>query len=458
MIPAQELAARLVVGLAGPSPTAREWAWLRKWRPAGVILFARNVTTARGLAELCTSLRRLLPALEIMADHEGGPVAALTSAVGRPPAAWSQGQLDDTDLTWRVHRAVAERLSACGVDRVLGPVADVLTAPRNPVIGVRAFGADTELVARHVAAAAAGLVDGGCAACLKHWPGHGGTTTDSHLESSEIMPDQPVAAFASGLAAGADAIMLGHLHVGQGLPASLDPGQVRAARDLASPAPLRVFTDDVTMGALRAPLAAAGVTVAPGEGLLEPGDLPLAWLSALAATGADRLLVRGIPWWALPSDAEGAGIDDPDRRAGNEAAWEEDDPSWNEVQRRLAGTLPADFAAEDASVVWWDATGGDRWGPAAGDTSALVGPGTGWITGAPTDATACTRLVAASHRPLSALPESFNSIRKRLAESGMALGLGHPSLAGDLRRLLPSGWQVHHLPEYHPEAPLPTGK
>ncbi|MFN2369607.1 MAG: glycoside hydrolase family 3 N-terminal domain-containing protein, partial [Candidatus Krumholzibacteriia bacterium] len=269
-----DLAARLVVGLAGPGLHPAEVAWLVRHRPAGVILFGRNVTGADQLAALAAALRVAVPGLEIGADHEGGPVAVLAAAVGRPPAAATLGLLDDPDLTRRVHAATGRRLAACGIDRVFAPVADVLTEPRNPVIGVRAFGADCDLVARHVAAAVVGLTDGGVACCLKHWPGHGGTVADSHLEAAVLGAPPPEAPFAAGLAAGAGAAMVAHVLPpgGGGLPASLDPAQAAALRALAPDRTLVLYADDVTMGALRAPLAAAGVAGPAAAGLADPAD------------------------------------------------------------------------------------------------------------------------------------------------------------------------------------------
>jgi len=72
-------------------------------------------------------------------------------------------------------------LAAAGIDLDLAPVADVNSNPINPVIGVRSFGAQHELAARHTAAWVAGLQEAGVAACAKHFPGHGATSLDSHL-------------------------------------------------------------------------------------------------------------------------------------------------------------------------------------------------------------------------------------------------------------------------------------
>ncbi len=265
--PAGDLARRLVVGLSGPRLHPAERAWLARRQPAGVILFSRNVIDEILLRDLCLELHELVPGLEIVADHEGGPISVLAAAAGRPPAAATLGLLDDPDLTRRVHAETAGRLAECGLDRVLAPVADVLSEPRNPVIGVRAFGREAALVARHVAAAVTGLRDGGLRVCLKHWPGHGGTAADSHLGAAVAAHPGSTLPFLAGVDAGADALMVAHVQrtSAGGLPASLDPAVAAAARALGGGRTLRLYADDITMGALRAPLAARGVGVPGGR-------------------------------------------------------------------------------------------------------------------------------------------------------------------------------------------------
>ncbi|MCB1181825.1 glycoside hydrolase family 3 protein [bacterium] len=458
---AADLARRLVVGLGGPVPSAEERAWLALHRPAGVILFSRNCIEYSQLSKLCQDLHELCPGLEIMADHEGGPVSQLAAAVGRPPAAWTLGVLDDAALTADVHAETARRLAAVGVDRVLAPVADVLVAPRNPVIGSRAFGDDPGRVARQVVAAVTGLVDGGVRVCLKHWPGHGGSEADTHETTAAAGAGALAAPFEAGLNAGADAVMVGHVGVGEtGLPATLDGGHLAEARARLGAGGARplLFADDVTMGALRPALAAQGVVV-PGapRGLLEPTVLPLTWFEALADAGCDRFLVRGLPLAAWPVAGETAP---PATRrvapSGRSAALPEA-PAWARVRERAWRTSGAGFGDRGADLLWWDATVGDRWQVAGGDrgtTRELLGD---LLTArfrrvrmwgdATAPAGAATRLLVCSHRPLdpSGRPDPG------LAREGVALALGHPSLPASLRSYLPAGWRVGHLADIAPE-------
>ncbi|MBM4131737.1 glycoside hydrolase family 3 protein [bacterium] len=449
------LAGRLVVGLGGPEPTPDEWAWLGQHRPAGVILFGRNVTGPAQAARLCRRLRDLAPGLQVMADHEGGPVAQMAAAAGRPPAAWALGALDDPDLTRAVCRETARRLARVGITRVLGPVADVLEHPRNPVIGARAFGADPSLCARHVAAAVTGYRDAGLQVCVKHWPGHGGTATDSHLSLEAQLVAGCREPFLAGLTAGADAVMVGHLPVAlpggdQGL-ATLEAGYlsgVQAALAGAGTGPLLV-ADDVTMGALREPMRRLGVPRPDSRdsGLVEPGDLPVGWLRALLHAGCGLLLLRGIPWRALPASGAPApgSASAPAAEPGDLVELTRPAPVWQEARERLWRREATGWAAPGQALTWLDATAGDRWGAAdqrGGQDFAARLAGlfarVARLDGAAPGPAACERLLVTSHRPLAA--GALDALRP--APGGVALAMGHPSLAGDLRARLPDGWRI----------------
>ncbi|MBK6734771.1 MAG: glycoside hydrolase family 3 protein [bacterium] len=459
---AAALASRLVVGLAGPEPTPAEWAWLARYRPAGVILFGRNVTDPAQAQSLCARLRALVPGLEVMVDHEGGPVAQMAAAAGRPPAAWALGALDDVELTREVCRETGARLAQLGVTRVLGPVADVLEHPRNPVIGARAFGGDASLCARHVAAAVRGYRQAGLNVCVKHWPGHGGTATDSHLSLEAQLVSGCREPFVAGLAAGADAVMVGHLPVAAGdggasLPATLDAGYLAGARAALSAGggPPLLVADDVTMGALRLPMKQAGVPDPDGleGGLVDPGLLPAAWLQALVTAGCDLLLIRGIPWRALPAGDDAAapaavpGMVAPE---GLDALTDEaltvEAPAWRAARARLWAVAAAGWADPDLDLGWIDATTGDRWGAADARSGAAFTARLGrlfaavrHVDGDPAGAGfRPVRLLVTSHRPLAL------TVLAALhpARSGVAVAMGHPSLAGDLTRFLGAGWRV----------------
>jgi beta-N-acetylhexosaminidase len=170
-----------MVGLPGPVLDAKSREFLSEWTPGGVVLFKRNVTSARQLRRLVADVKGTGAGVEplVAIDHEGGRVnrlprpfthfpPALTVAAGGPAAAR------------RVGRAMGVELSTVGIDVDFAPVLDVWTNPRNTVIGDRAFGTTPAAAARNALALARGLGEAGVVSCGKHFPGHGGTAGDSH--------------------------------------------------------------------------------------------------------------------------------------------------------------------------------------------------------------------------------------------------------------------------------------
>ena len=181
----------------------------------GITLFAYNVRDRAQLAALTEQLRGGREIL-VAIDEEGGDVTRLEAADGSSfPGNLALGVVDDTALTEKVAAAIAAELARVGVNLNLAPVADANTNPLNPVIGVRSFGADPELVARHVAAFVRGTQRRGVAACAKHFPGHGDTAVDSHLDLPVVEGDLEAALlpFRAAIEAGVQAVMTAHLLV-----------------------------------------------------------------------------------------------------------------------------------------------------------------------------------------------------------------------------------------------------
>ena len=204
-----------------PGHQAPDWA--RRWLArglGGIVLFGDNVRDGEQVAELTGVLRGEHPDLVVAIDEEGGDVTRLEAASGSSyPGNLALGFVDDVELTRAVAGAIAGELRAAGVTLNLAPVADVNSNPRNPVIGVRSFGSQPELVARHVAAFITGAQERGVAACAKHFPGHGDTAVDSHLELPVVEDDRntlaagPLRPFRAAVDAGVAAIMTAHILV-----------------------------------------------------------------------------------------------------------------------------------------------------------------------------------------------------------------------------------------------------
>jgi beta-N-acetylhexosaminidase len=198
-------------------PTAPDWVRRRLGEGlGGIVLYAWNVESREQLRTLAAELREVRPDVLVAIDEEGGDVTRLEAATGSSyPGNAALGIVDDVELTERVASSLAAELADVGVDLDLAPVADVNTNPGNPVIGIRAFGADGELVARHVAAFVRGLQRGGVAACAKHFPGHGDTSEDSHLALPvvESLEEAALLPFRAAIEAGALSLMTAHIVV-----------------------------------------------------------------------------------------------------------------------------------------------------------------------------------------------------------------------------------------------------
>ncbi|HMA94132.1 MAG TPA: beta-N-acetylhexosaminidase [Polyangiaceae bacterium] len=174
----------LVVGFDGTSLPRFLADHLCHGRRGGVILFRRNLSDLEGSWQLCREIRNsfasTMPPL-IAIDEEGGRVTRLPSPFKPlPPMQWLGAR--EAEVTRRAARWLGRRLAAVGVTWDFAPVLDVDSNPDNPVIGDRSFSSDPAVVARHGLSVVEGLGECGIAACGKHFPGHGDTTLDSHLE------------------------------------------------------------------------------------------------------------------------------------------------------------------------------------------------------------------------------------------------------------------------------------
>jgi beta-N-acetylhexosaminidase len=174
----------LIAGFDGEQIPIELKALAREFGLGGVILFARNIVEPEQVAELCEEASALTPGrpLWVSVDQEGGRVARLKKPFTEWPPMATLGRSGSPELAVRFARALAAELRAVGITLDYAPVLDVHTNPNNPVIGDRALAERAEEAARLGAAIVRALQDEGVAACGKHFPGHGDTSTDSHLE------------------------------------------------------------------------------------------------------------------------------------------------------------------------------------------------------------------------------------------------------------------------------------
>jgi beta-N-acetylhexosaminidase len=206
--------------------------WMLRWVErglGGVVLFARNIESREQVESLTHRLRGG-GGLLVATDEEGGDVTRLEARTGSSyPGNWALGVVDEPSLTDEIAASIASELAAVGINFDFAPVADVNSNPDNPVIGIRSFGSDPSLVARHVSAFVTGLQRQGVAACAKHFPGHGDTSQDSHLELPVVEGDvgEALEPFRAAIRAGVRSIMTAHVRV-----PSLDDEQATLSRPI----------------------------------------------------------------------------------------------------------------------------------------------------------------------------------------------------------------------------------
>ena len=211
----------LIAGFDGHqiSPELRSLA--KEFSLGGVILFARNVAEPEQVAELAFEAARLVPDMPVWVsiDQEGGRVARLKAPFTEWPPMATLGRSGDVKLAERFAKALAAELKTVGVTLDYAPVLDIHTNPKNPVIGDRALAEKAADVARLGAAIVRTLQAEGIAACGKHFPGHGDTSTDSHVELPlvEHPPDRlrqvEFVPFKAAIDAGVATIMTAHVLV-----------------------------------------------------------------------------------------------------------------------------------------------------------------------------------------------------------------------------------------------------
>jgi len=278
----REQAARMFMfPISGTMLTGDEDAWLRDLKPGGVILVQHNFGSEEEVRALVAAIHATNPELPPLAalDQEGGIVSRIVDdpapdapALGLLPP----GEIED------YARLRAETLAQYGFDVNFAPVADVAFSPDSFMSG-RTFGSDPAIVAEGVVAYLAGAGETAVLHCVKHFPGHGRVSVDSHealpilTVDKETWIDEDALPFEAAIDAGAPMVMLGHLvaSMWDDRPATLSPETVRVLREDLEFAGV-VVTDDLFMGALAE------------WGAFEIIDLAV-------AAGVDLLLYVGLP-------------------------------------------------------------------------------------------------------------------------------------------------------------------
>ncbi len=289
---------RICAGFTGTAVTEELRDLIRTYKVGNILLFSRNVRDFGQLRALCTELRELILAETglppfIMIDEECGEVSRLGHLTGETPSAAALGAAGDPECAREIGRIIGRRLRAAGINMNLAPVLDVLSQPRNAVMGNRCFSSEPEQVARFGRAYLEGVREAGVLTCGKHFPGHGDTSVDSHFglpvidKSPEDLEKTELVSFRAAIDAGLDAMMSAHIVFPalepEGLPATLSSRVLR--------------------GLLREKLRFEGIIVSDGmemQAILNLMPLPEGVFRALKA-GVDIALVCHEPALAAAS-------------------------------------------------------------------------------------------------------------------------------------------------------------
>jgi beta-N-acetylhexosaminidase len=280
----REIGQLLIGSLPGTTITPEIRSLAREFRLGGLILFSRNIEAPEQVAELAHDAQSLATdsPLWISVDQEGGRVARLKAPFTEWPPMAVLGRSGDPSLASRFAAALAAELKAVGITLDYAPVLDIHTNPKNPIIGDRALAETAEQVAQLGTAIVRGLQDNGVAACGKHFPGHGDTSVDSHLDLPlvEHPPDRirrvECVPFRAAIAADVAFIMTAHLLV--------------PALDEENPATL---SSRIVKGMLRDELGFRGVIVSDDlemKAIAKTWTVPDAAVRAIGA-GCDGLLI-----------------------------------------------------------------------------------------------------------------------------------------------------------------------
>jgi len=195
---------------------------LETWKPGAAVLFASNVGDPESTTRLINQWQTAVieaggVPMFITTDQEGGVIARLKDGFTTLPAMMLLTATGDVGLAQRTGETLARELSAVGVNMNLGPVADLYTNLRNPIIGRRSFGSEPERTGQMLAALVRGMQGGGVLATAKHFPGHGDTEQDSHTSlpmvnyPREELDRVELAPFKWTVAAGVEAVMVAHI-------------------------------------------------------------------------------------------------------------------------------------------------------------------------------------------------------------------------------------------------------
>ncbi|GGH34281.1 beta-N-acetylhexosaminidase [Paenibacillus segetis] len=262
---AEKVGQLVLVGMEGTKPDSSALELIETYQVGGFIFYKDNIKDSASALSLFNELKlanvnadHSIP-LFMSVDEEGGRVTRMPKEFTKVPTAAKIGEAGSTELANGIGQAIGTQLSGFGLNMDFAPVLDVNSNPDNPVIGDRSYGDTAEIVSEMGIAAMKGLDSQGVVPVVKHFPGHGDTSVDSHLglpvvnHGIDRLRNLELRPFKDAIAEGVDVVMIAHL-----LMPKLDPDHPASFSKIVINDLLReelgfegvVISDDMTMGAI----------------------------------------------------------------------------------------------------------------------------------------------------------------------------------------------------------------
>ncbi|WP_339242152.1 beta-N-acetylhexosaminidase [Paenibacillus sp. FSL R5-0517] len=259
----EKIGQMILAGVQGTTLDDQAKQMIADQKVGGIIFYANNVTTLEGTAKFVQSIKETNQSnpvpIFMSVDQEGGKVSRMPENVESIPSNQKVGKTKDSALAETMGELLARQVQLAGFNVDFAPVLDVNSNPKNPVIGDRSFGSSADLVLRMGIAEMKGLRNEGIIPVVKHFPGHGDTSVDSHLDLPVVNKTEKQLAelewipFQAAVKEQVEAVMVAHI-----LFPKLDPDHPASLSDVIIGEHLRgkfkyngvVITDDLSMGAI----------------------------------------------------------------------------------------------------------------------------------------------------------------------------------------------------------------
>jgi len=259
----EKIGQMVMVGIEGNVLGDDARQMIQQHHVGGIILFKRNIDNPVQTLSLINELKKINSAnkipLFLSVDEEGGRVSRMPEQLKKLPSSRRIGEINDNKLSFEIGRLLGQELKAFGFNMDFAPVLDINSDPNNPVIGDRSFGTTPDLVSRLGIQTMKGIQSQNVISVVKHFPGHGDTSVDSHIGLPSVYHDYErlknfeLIPFANAVKNKADAVMIAHIllpNIDPEHPASLSRAVITDVlrKDLNFQG--IVITDDLTMGAI----------------------------------------------------------------------------------------------------------------------------------------------------------------------------------------------------------------